>query len=223
MHPPRRDAGVVAAELRSAPLLHRSTTLDIEPADPRCPDAPSAERCRSGRTGRSRKPLSWQQFPGFESLSLRHQVRRVRAGAASLQAPPFFRWFKRRARSSETVYLQDRHRDFETDPCAATCPLPDLQASVVQHRGTACADGAQFEAGRIEGTRAIRPIVPACGPGPLPRHARPLAVAPGGRRAIRANAYRYRFAWSARSLAFCTLPIVLRGSSAAKRTRLGCL
>ena len=30
-----------------------------------------AERCRSGRTGRSRKPLSLQGFPGFESLSLR--------------------------------------------------------------------------------------------------------------------------------------------------------
>ena len=31
-----------------------------------------AERCRSGRTGRSRKPLSAQAFRGFESLSLRH-------------------------------------------------------------------------------------------------------------------------------------------------------
>ena len=31
-----------------------------------------AERCRSGRTGRSRKPLRVQAFPGFESLSLRH-------------------------------------------------------------------------------------------------------------------------------------------------------
>ena len=32
-----------------------------------------AERCRSGRTGRSRKPLSLHGFPGFESLSLRHK------------------------------------------------------------------------------------------------------------------------------------------------------
>lgn len=31
-----------------------------------------AERCRSGRTGRSRKPLWAQVHPGFESLSLRH-------------------------------------------------------------------------------------------------------------------------------------------------------
>ena len=31
-----------------------------------------AERCRSGRTGRSRKPLRVQALPGFESLSLRH-------------------------------------------------------------------------------------------------------------------------------------------------------
>jgi acetylornithine deacetylase/succinyl-diaminopimelate desuccinylase-like protein len=30
-----------------------------------------AERCRSGRTGRSRKPLWAQVHPGFESLSLR--------------------------------------------------------------------------------------------------------------------------------------------------------
>ena len=30
-----------------------------------------AERCRSGRTGRSRKPLWVQAHPGFESLSLR--------------------------------------------------------------------------------------------------------------------------------------------------------
>ena len=33
---------------------------------------PRAERCRSGRTGRSRKPLWAQVHPGFESLSLRH-------------------------------------------------------------------------------------------------------------------------------------------------------
>ena len=31
-----------------------------------------AERCRSGRTGRSRKPLFLHGNPGFESLSLRH-------------------------------------------------------------------------------------------------------------------------------------------------------
>ena len=31
-----------------------------------------AERCRSGRTGRSRKPLIVQAIPGFESLPLRH-------------------------------------------------------------------------------------------------------------------------------------------------------
>ena len=32
------------------------------------------ERCRSGRTGRSRKPLCLHGHPGFESLSLRQQV-----------------------------------------------------------------------------------------------------------------------------------------------------
>ena|GEM_PF-7112017 len=31
-----------------------------------------AERCRSGRTGRSRKPLCAQAYRGFESLPLRH-------------------------------------------------------------------------------------------------------------------------------------------------------
>ncbi len=36
------------------------------------PHQTPAERCRSGRTGRSRKPLSLYGFPGFESLSLRH-------------------------------------------------------------------------------------------------------------------------------------------------------
>ncbi len=34
--------------------------------------SPDAERCRSGRTGRSRKPLCSREHPGFESLSLRH-------------------------------------------------------------------------------------------------------------------------------------------------------
>ena len=38
----------------------------------RPPDHRAAERCRSGRTGRSRKPLWAQVHPGFESLSLRH-------------------------------------------------------------------------------------------------------------------------------------------------------
>ena len=33
-----------------------------------------AERCRSGRTGRSRKPLYLYRYPGFESLSLRHSI-----------------------------------------------------------------------------------------------------------------------------------------------------
>ena len=36
------------------------------------PRIPHAERCRSGRSGRSRKPLSAQAFRGFESLPLRH-------------------------------------------------------------------------------------------------------------------------------------------------------
>ncbi len=36
------------------------------------PSHSNAERCRSGRTGRSRKPLFLHGNPGFESLSLRH-------------------------------------------------------------------------------------------------------------------------------------------------------
>ena len=32
----------------------------------------AAERCRSGRTGRSRKPLCSHEYRGFESLPLRH-------------------------------------------------------------------------------------------------------------------------------------------------------
>src|SRR5579875_2815134 len=32
----------------------------------------SLERCRSGRSGRSRKPLCAYAYPGFESLPLRH-------------------------------------------------------------------------------------------------------------------------------------------------------
>ncbi len=32
------------------------------------------ERCRSGRSGRSRKPLYKQLYPGFESLSLRQII-----------------------------------------------------------------------------------------------------------------------------------------------------
>jgi hypothetical protein len=37
-------------------------------------DTPAAERCQSGRSGRSRKPLSLCGLPGFESLSLRHAL-----------------------------------------------------------------------------------------------------------------------------------------------------
>ena len=42
-----------------------------------------AERCRSGRTGRFRKPLSLHGFPGFESLSLR-QITCQHAACVSL-------------------------------------------------------------------------------------------------------------------------------------------
>ncbi len=55
-----------------------------------------AERCRSGRTGRFRKPLSPQGFPGFESLPLRQPFEGVRRGprvamAARPRLPPFGR------------------------------------------------------------------------------------------------------------------------------------
>lgn len=40
------------------------------------PPTQTAERCRSGRTGRSRKPLTLHGVPGFESLSLRQNLLR---------------------------------------------------------------------------------------------------------------------------------------------------
>lgn len=47
--------------------------LRFNPTPSKSPPPPkSAERCRSGRTGRSRKPLSLQGFRGFESHPLRH-------------------------------------------------------------------------------------------------------------------------------------------------------
>lgn len=36
------------------------------------------ERCRSGRSGRSRKPLYPYGYPGFESLSFRNQSSQIR-------------------------------------------------------------------------------------------------------------------------------------------------
>ena len=44
-------------------LLHLITILPV-----------LTERCRSGRTGRFRKPVNVQTFRGFESLPLRHKV-----------------------------------------------------------------------------------------------------------------------------------------------------
>ena len=42
----------------------------------KCNFAPSfQERCRSGRSGRSRKPLYGYPYPGFESLSFRNRLR----------------------------------------------------------------------------------------------------------------------------------------------------
>lgn len=42
----------------------------------KCNFAPSfKERCRSGRSGRSRKPLYGYPYPGFESLSFRNRLR----------------------------------------------------------------------------------------------------------------------------------------------------
>ena len=62
-----RDMGVTdfAAFSRKAPCA--STPPRLNPRH-----HPSAERCRSGRTGRSRKPLSLHGFRGFESHPLRH-------------------------------------------------------------------------------------------------------------------------------------------------------
>ncbi len=54
--PPR--AAIRGCNPATPPVNARSKTTD-------------AERCRSGRTGRSRKPLTLCGVPGFESLSLR--------------------------------------------------------------------------------------------------------------------------------------------------------
>jgi hypothetical protein len=43
-------------------------------ADRRRMRGPIAERCRSGRSGRSRKPLTFHEVQGFESLPLRHPI-----------------------------------------------------------------------------------------------------------------------------------------------------
>ena len=50
-----------------------------------------AERCRSGRTGRSRKPLSLYGDPGFESLSLRHTVLSRQLISTGARIVPYFR------------------------------------------------------------------------------------------------------------------------------------
>lgn len=44
-----------------------------------------SERCRSGRTGRSRKPLGAQASPGFESLPLRHSATEKRLFATPVR------------------------------------------------------------------------------------------------------------------------------------------
>ena len=59
----------------SRPHLRSPGFRSCVPA-PECVDRSlTAERCRSGRTGRSRKPLWAQVHPGFESLSLRHLLK----------------------------------------------------------------------------------------------------------------------------------------------------
>ena len=64
----RRPCLRKAAEFRSVPAARPSLVRGVG----RRP----AERCRSGRTGRSRKPLYACAYRGFESLPLRQQVRR---------------------------------------------------------------------------------------------------------------------------------------------------
>ena len=74
----RRRAG-------NSPPRAKPGSLHLSPPKPLALAAPApylrsaAERCRSGRTGRSRKPLSLYGDPGFESLSLRHLPPRKRS------------------------------------------------------------------------------------------------------------------------------------------------
>ena len=61
-------------------MLRTGLAIRSASANRRAPDRPAArrrqallaERCRSGRTGRSRKPLCPYGYRGFESLPLRH-------------------------------------------------------------------------------------------------------------------------------------------------------
>ena len=62
----RRDFGA-SGRLRSSRFAIRARGSSTGPRV-RAAEKPYAERCRSGRTGRSRKPLSAQAFRGFESL-----------------------------------------------------------------------------------------------------------------------------------------------------------
>ena len=81
-------AGVLAA-VRSA-VSYSVRPLILSQASAKTP-LPRAERCRSGRTGRSRKPLSLYGFRGFESLPLRQlslALRRLSDGAAIPAAFP---------------------------------------------------------------------------------------------------------------------------------------
>lgn len=71
----------VADRWRGAPCGGSTGCAMVRPACPRAPwTAPQArlERCRSGRTGRSRKPLYARAYRGFES----HPLRQVYAPSA---------------------------------------------------------------------------------------------------------------------------------------------
>ena len=88
-----KAAGSTSRERRSS-KAHRSLTGASAFAMDRLPELRAAERCRSGRTGRSRKPLSSQGDRGFESLSLRHflcALRKISSPNMPLRTPPVTR------------------------------------------------------------------------------------------------------------------------------------
>jgi hypothetical protein len=107
LHDRRRNAGIVnrgGAQAGAAPDTPpaprpRPSGRRRRPLHPRGAFATSrphmatmpAERCRSGRTGRSRKPLWAQVHPGFESLSLRHTVSSSVRVCVGTDFPPHFR------------------------------------------------------------------------------------------------------------------------------------
>lgn len=71
---PAHRAGISACAISGTCACGAARLLSPR-SNARLTSAPRAERCRSGRSGRSRKPLCVQAYRGFESHPLRHLPR----------------------------------------------------------------------------------------------------------------------------------------------------